>query len=89
MKTVFFNQKAVCCDFFKKIKKSLKNPLTNEDNWCIIVKHNCEGHLRGCKTCSLKIEQHEISSTEKCEISLKNTLKKETQKVKKSRKEFF
>ena len=38
---------------------------------------------------SLKIEQHEISSTEKCEISLKNTLKKETQKSKKVKKRIF
>ena len=41
------------------------------------------------KTCSLKIEQHEISSTEKCEISLKKHFEKRNSKSKKSQEKNF
>ena len=41
------------------------------------------------ETCSLKIEQHEISSTEKCEISLKKHFEKRNSKSKKVKKRIF
>ena len=75
--------------FFKKIKKSLKKGLTNENYCSIIVKHNCEGELFRRASCSLKIEQHEISSTEKCEISLKKHFEKRNSKSKKVKKRIF
>ena len=55
--------------------------------WICYNRKAVRGH--GKKIRSLKIEQYEISSTEKCEISLKNTLKKETQKSKKSQEKIF
>ena len=74
---------------FKKIKKSLKKGLTNENYCSIIIKHNCEGELFRRASCSLKIEQHEISSTEKCEISLKKHFEKRNSKSKKVKKRIF
>ena len=67
----------VCCIFFKKIKKSLKKVLTRENNCSIIDKLHA---WSSGKNCSLKIEQHEISSTEKCRDLVNTLWKKETHK---------
>ena len=58
--------------FFKKFEKNLKKVLTIGDKSGIIVKR-LDARAQFGQHRSLKIEQHEISSTEKCR-DLVNTL---------------
>ena len=70
--------------FFKKFEKNLKKVLTIGDKSGIIVKRLNAREQFGQHR-SLKIEQHEISSTTKsAEISLIHFERKETQKVRRS-----
>ena len=70
--------------FLKKVRKKLKKPL----DFLLALRYNRQARKTRATSqranCSLKIEQHEISSTEKCRDLVKTLWKK---KLKQSKKE--